>query len=201
VIVRWVLGVFMLSVSHITFVVIRSHVVRALLKVNSFALVPQRMILLDILDCPDICPDGKPYIIISRGVISSLLLTRHTTDHAHASRKVSYKKKTCCCPFIELPLLFFPRIGPTETADSDALKAQIVELNEHIRLLELALAEIQALVSDEPHPLLVSRSQHTQDTVNEGVDSEEFKVLVVDTPPTLSQEDSFVDAFGMPFVC
>jgi hypothetical protein len=80
------------------------------------------------------------------------------------------------------------------------LKGQIVELNERIHLLEVALAEIQALVSDEPHPLLVPQSQYEQDTVDEEVDSEEFNVLAVDSPPTLSQEESFVDAFGKPSI-
>jgi hypothetical protein len=89
-----------------------------------------------------------------------------------------------------------------DNISSNALKAQIVQLSERIHLLELALAELQALVSEKPHPLLVSQSQDTQDTLEkEDIDNTELNVLAVDTPPSLSEEESFVDAFGKLCIC
>jgi hypothetical protein len=127
------------------------------------------------------------------------LVTRDSICYAH--KKVSSEKQSNGLLGSHLILLLY---RPVDNTDSNVLKIQIVELNERIRLLELALAELQALVSEKPHPLLDSQSQDTGDVANvqeEEVDITKLGILAVDTPPTLSEEDSFVDAFGKPFVC
>jgi DNA-directed RNA polymerase specialized sigma54-like protein len=100
-------------------------------------------------------------------------------------------------------LIILPGILRTaHVAHEDALKSRIVQLNERIRLLELALAELQALVSDEPHPLLDLQPQDVKDTADkEFFNLTEPNTSDVDSSQTLSEEDNFVDAFGKSFIC